>query len=148
LLRLRREGAPVEALAKGLRGLGVRISDESLRLWLNQELGHKPARRRKPRFRPTLVAAVAAAPATATLPVQTPTPVASEANAPAAVIPKGLLPADTPVEEGTPLILPGETARQARLALIRRTGLLIAKEAAAKAAKNEAAGPQVVRDNI
>jgi hypothetical protein len=74
--------------------------------------------------------------------------VASEANAPAAVIPKGLLPADTPVEKGTPLILPGEAARQARLALIRRTGLLIAKEAAAKAAKNEAAGPQVVRDNI
>jgi hypothetical protein len=146
LLRLRRDGASVEALAKGLRGLGVRISDESLRLWLNQELGRKPARRRKPRFRPTLVAAVAAAPATP--PVQTPTPVASEANAPAAVIPKGLLPADTPVEEGTPLILPGETARQARLALIRRTGLLIAKEAAAKAAKNEAAGPQVVRDNI
>lgn len=144
-MRLRREGAPVEALAKGLRGLGVRISDESLRLWLNQELGHKPARRRKPRFRPTLVAAVAAAPATATPPVQTPTSVASEANAPAAVIPKGLLPADTPVEEGTPLILPGETRGQA---LIRRTALLIAKEAAAKAAKNEAAGPQVVRDNI
>lgn len=142
---MRREGAPVEALAKGLRGLGVRISDESLRLWLNHELGHKPARRRKPRFRPTLVTAVAAAPATATRPVQTPTPVASEASAPAAVFPKGLLPADTPVEKGTSLILPGETPRQA---LIRRTALLIANEAAAKAAKNEAAGPHVVRDNI
>ncbi len=51
LLRLRRAGDSVEVLANALRGLGVDISPEALRLWLNRELGHKPVRRRKVRPR-------------------------------------------------------------------------------------------------
>ena len=145
LLRLRREGASVEALAAGLRGLDVRVSDESLRLWLNQKLGHKPARRRKPRFRRSIVAPVATAPAVATPPVQAPTPAALEANAPAAVFPKELSPAHVPLEKGTSFIRPGETPYQA---LQRRLAVLNAEKTAAKAAGVEKPRGRIARDDI
>ena len=51
LLRLRRDGDSVEVLATALRGLGVEISGEALRLWLNRELGRKPIKRRTVRQR-------------------------------------------------------------------------------------------------
>lgn len=148
-MRLRREGAPVEALAKGLRGLAVRISDESLRLWLNQELGHKPARRRKLRQAGPAIAPVEAEPvvpaAAVPAPVSEPAPSIAAAPAPTTVRKGRILGAHVPVMEGTSLILPGETPWEAYL---RRTAPLRAADAAANAAKNEAAGQQVVRDNI
>jgi hypothetical protein len=47
LLRLRRDGDSVEVLAIALRGLGVEISAEALRLWLNRQLPRRKARRSK-----------------------------------------------------------------------------------------------------
>jgi hypothetical protein len=47
LLRLRRDGDSVEVLATALRGLGVEISAEALRLWLNRQLPRRKARRSK-----------------------------------------------------------------------------------------------------
>jgi hypothetical protein len=51
LLRLRRDGASVESLVGGLRRLGVQIGSETLRVWLNRELGIK---QRRPRKRPRI----------------------------------------------------------------------------------------------
>jgi hypothetical protein len=48
LLRLRRDGDSVEVLAIALRGLGVEISSEALRLWLNRQLPRRRTRRTKP----------------------------------------------------------------------------------------------------
>jgi hypothetical protein len=47
LLRLRRDGDSVEVLATALRGFGVEISCEALRLWLNRQLPRRNARRSK-----------------------------------------------------------------------------------------------------
>jgi hypothetical protein len=47
LLRLSLEGESVGSLAGGLRELGISIGHETLRLWLNRELGRKPAKRKK-----------------------------------------------------------------------------------------------------
>ena len=47
LLRLRRDGDSVEVLATALRGLGVDISAEALRLWLNRQLPRKRMKRGK-----------------------------------------------------------------------------------------------------
>jgi hypothetical protein len=49
LLRLRQGGASIESLVGGLRLLGVEVGRETIRLWLNRELGLKPAKRRKRR---------------------------------------------------------------------------------------------------
>jgi hypothetical protein len=47
LLRLRSDGDSVEVLAIALRGLGVEISAEALRLWLNRHLPRKRAKHAK-----------------------------------------------------------------------------------------------------
>jgi hypothetical protein len=47
LLRLRRAGESVAVLCTGLRGLGVEISDEALRQWLNRQLRRKTAKRER-----------------------------------------------------------------------------------------------------
>jgi len=113
LLRLRRDGDSVEVLATALRGLGVAISDEALRLWLNRELGHMPIKRRKTRVRFDRRAA------TPSLPVASPVAVTAT-PLPAAIV--ATASADTGVPQaaathsaGRPssLILPGETAMQA-----------------------------------
>jgi len=52
LLRLRQAGESVETLTAGLRLLGVEIGRETMRRWLDRELGRKPARRRKRTAKP------------------------------------------------------------------------------------------------
>lgn len=47
LLRLRQAGESVGSLVGGLRALGIEIGHETLRRWLNRELGNKPPRRRR-----------------------------------------------------------------------------------------------------
>jgi transposase len=47
LLRLHRAGDSPETLALGLRLLGIEIGRETMRRWLDRELGRKPAKRRK-----------------------------------------------------------------------------------------------------
>ena len=47
LLRLHQAGDSPETLALGLRLLGIEIGRETMRRWLNRELGRKPAKRRR-----------------------------------------------------------------------------------------------------
>lgn len=51
LLQLRQSGESVGSLVGGLSAMGIEIGHETLRLWLNRELGHKPAKRRRSRRR-------------------------------------------------------------------------------------------------
>lgn len=113
LLRLRRAGDSVEVLAIALRGLGVDISAEALRLWLNRELGHKPVRRRKVRLRfdshaldPSTSTASPVAQVAAAMPVA----VASAVAAHTERVPESS--GRMPIEPSS-LILAGETPKQA-----------------------------------
>jgi len=47
LLQLAEAGDSPETLAHGLRLLGIEIGRETMRRWLNRELGRKPAKRRR-----------------------------------------------------------------------------------------------------
>ncbi len=47
LLRLRQAGESVGTLVGALRELGIEIGHETLRRWLNRELGREPAKRRR-----------------------------------------------------------------------------------------------------
>ncbi len=47
LLRLAQAGESAESLVGGLRLIGIEIGRETMRRWLDRELGRKPARRRK-----------------------------------------------------------------------------------------------------
>ena len=145
LLRLRRAGDSVEVLAIALSGLGVEISPEALRLWLNRELGHRPIRRRKVRFKPTIVAPVVPAPAAATTPVSAPTPASAAASALAVDPSTPRSPADTPLERATSLIRAGETPMEA---FARRKREREAEAAAAKTTGVETPGPRIARDDI
>jgi len=145
LLRLRRAGDSVEVLAMALRGLGVEISPEALRLWLNRELGSKPSRRRKVRFKPTVVVHAGAAPAMTPPPIQTPTPMVSAASASAAGPVTHLSSANTPLERATLFIRAGETPFEA---FARRQREREAVAAAAKTAGVETPGPRIARDDI
>ena len=131
LLRLRRAGDSVEVLAIALRGLGVDISPEALRLWLNRELGHKPVRRRKVRLRfdrhavePSASTASHVARISAAVPVAVVSAVAPHTERPPE--PRG----GVPVKPSS-LILPGETPKQA---LDRR----LAEMSAARAEQRDA----------
>jgi len=131
LLRLRRAGDSVEVLAIALRGLGVDISPEALRLWLNRELGHKPVRRRKVRLRfdrhavePSASTASHVARIAAAVPVAVVSAVAPHTERPPE--PRG----GVPVKPSS-LILPGETPKQA---LDRR----LAEMSAARAEQRDA----------
>lgn len=113
LLRLRRAGDSVEVLAIALRGLGVEISAEALRLWLNRELGHKPVRRRKVRLRfhchaldPSAPTASHVARIAAAVPVAVVSTVADQTARPPE--PSGIVPL-----KPSSLILSGETPKQA-----------------------------------
>lgn len=48
LLRLHQAGDSPETLALGLRLIGIEIGRETIRRWLDRELGRKPAKRRRP----------------------------------------------------------------------------------------------------
>jgi hypothetical protein len=145
LLRLRRAGDSVEVLALALRGLGVDISPEALRLWLNRELGSKPVRRHKVRFKQTVVIPVALAPASATPPTPDPTPTVSAVSAPAVDSPTRRSSADTPLERATLFIRAGETPFEA---FARRQREREAVAAAAKTTGVETPGPRIARDDI
>ena len=113
LLRLRRAGDSVEVLAIALRGLGVDISPEALRLWLNRELGHTPVRRRKVRLRfdrhaldPSASIASHVARIAAAVPIAVVSAVAPHAER--APEPSGSVPV-----KPSSLILDGETPKQA-----------------------------------
>jgi len=145
LLRLRRAGDSVEVLAIALRGLGVDVSAEALRLWLNRELGHRPIRRRKVRFKPTIVAPVVPAPAAAPTPASAPTPAIGATSALAVSPSTPRSPADTPLERATSLIRAGETPMEA---FARRKREWEAAAAAAKTTGRETPGPRIARDDI
>jgi hypothetical protein len=144
LLRLRQAGESVAAIRTGLRGLGIEISDEALRLWLNRELGHKSVRRRRPRATPV------ASDRNGELPLVggTGTPIQSVPIADVAVTAESetrLSVAHTPVPQGTSLIRPGETPWAA---MQRRLAALGAEQAAAKAAGLEQPGSHIARKDI
>lgn len=113
LLRLRRAGDSVEVLAIALRELGVDISPEALRLWLNRQLGHKPVRRRKVRLRfdrrtiePSASLALQGARSGAALPTPVASAAADQTMRPPE--PSGIVPL-----KPSSLILTGETPKQA-----------------------------------
>jgi CCR4-NOT transcriptional regulation complex NOT5 subunit len=127
----------------GLRGLDVRISDESLRLWLLRELGQKPARKRRTRLNPYIAVPDATAPAVPSRPDVASSPAASAADTPAAVSPKALSPGNTPLKVATSLIRAGETPVEA---FARRNREREAEEAAAKATGTDTSAPRLARD--
>jgi hypothetical protein len=145
LLRLRRDGDSVEVLAMALRGLGVEISPEALRLWLNRELGSKPVRRHKVRYKQTVLVPVTLAPTSATPSIPDPTPTVSAASAPAAGSLGRLSPENAPLERATSLIRAGETPFEA---FARRQREREAAAAAAKTTGLETPGPRIARDDI
>jgi hypothetical protein len=143
LLRLRQGRASIESLVGGLRLLGVEVGRETIRLWLNRELGLKPMKRRVRRVKPVASDPTKASPGgggTGT-PGQS-VPISDTAVAGASET--RLSVADTPVPQGTSLIRPGETPLQA---MHRRLAALDAEMAAAKAAGLEQPGSRSVRDN-
>lgn len=71
LLRLHQAGDSPETLALGLRLLGIEIGRETMRRWLDCELGRKPAKRRRRTAKPgagqpAMVASAAPMPAAGT----------------------------------------------------------------------------------
>ena len=131
LLRLRRAGESVAVLCTGLRGLGVEISDEALRQWLNRELGHKPTRRRKVGMKfdrrgldtISLVAAQAER-TTTTLPAAVTNADPAETEFPPET-------ASGAPDQPSSLILPGETPLQAFHRRLAALGAAQAKEGCA-----------------
>ncbi len=129
---MRHAGESVAAISAGLRKLGVDVSDEALRLWLNRELGHKPMRRRK-----LQVMRAAREPDTHSLVAANPEPTATVSTTRAAAdsvradLPQTAEPA--PAIRPSSLILPGETPLQA---LRRRLAALDTERAAKVQAPN------------
>ncbi len=144
LLRLRRDGESVAAICSGLRRMGVEISDEALRLWLNRELGHKPVKRRKRRVKPVGADRTMASPDVGGMETRGRSVPISETTV-AGVSESRLSVADTPVSLGTSLIRPGETPLQA---LHRRLAALDPGKAAAIAAGLEQPGSHIERKDI
>ena len=146
LLRLCQAGESVGSLVGGLRAMGVEIAHETLRLWLNRELGRKPAKRH--RRQKTAKGSRTAAIATsmnpkAQLPIVAPAErIADSPVSPA--VPTAPHPspapggANVPVLEGTRFIRPGETPLEA---WNRRKAEHVAREAADTAAKAAPSAP-------
>ena len=130
---MRAAGESVAALAGGLRLMGIEIGHETLRLWLNRELGRKPRGRRKTRA--TSIASVPPPRSPAGNPVATPVG-SSAAPAVEASAPKadhGPEPIKTAPVRQSSLIRPGETPLEAfRRRLAEREAREIAAQAAAK----------------
>ena len=131
LLRLRQAGESAESLVGGLRLMGIEIGRETMRRWLQQQLGTKPRKRRKGAGKP-LDAATPLIIAATEVPTGPPT------TTPAPVSPRPLTirgGAHEPVPEGTTFILPGETPYEA---LLRRTAAGRAADTAEQVAVNQA----------
>lgn len=130
LIRLRQAGESVEALAAGLQLMGIEIGRETMRRWLQQQLGTRPQKRRKSAKKPAEAATplgisttedTARSPSSALTPVSPkPLPIGGGGN--------------EPVPEGTTFILPGETPYEA---LKRRTAARRAADAAEQATLNQ-----------
>lgn len=133
LLRMRQAGESVESLVGGLHLLGIEIGLETLRRWLQQELGSKPAKRRKPKAKAILPPSAEEGPSAA---LALPTAPAESAVAPEPAPPEA--PQAATVHPSW-LILPGETPEQA---LRRRLAALDAHDAALKAAQAAPNGSQ------
>ena len=146
LLRLRQAGESVGSLVGGLRAMGVEIAHETLRLWLNRELGRTPAKRhrRQKMARGSRTAAVATSMNTeAPLPIVAPAErIADSPVSPAVATAPHPGPAhggaNVPVPEGTRFIRPGETPLEA---WNRRKAEYLAREAADTAAKAAPSAP-------
>ncbi|MBP6506422.1 MAG: hypothetical protein KA257_02555 [Opitutaceae bacterium] len=112
LLRLRQAGESVGTLIGALRELGIDIGHETLRQWLNRELGRRPVKRKKARITLTESARAAILPASANaeVPCLIPTP-AANTNEPTPALPQVSLKI-VPVLH-TALIRPGETPMEA-----------------------------------
>jgi hypothetical protein len=132
LLRLNQAGDSAESLVGGLRLLGIHIGRETMRRWLQRELGQKPTRRKRSRrlpvgFAPTMKVpfdekTARRAAENIIPPSSTRSAVAADASPP------------TELEQAAPerrssLTLPGETPYEA---LRRRLAVLDAQKAAAK----------------
>ncbi len=131
LLRLRQDGESAESLVGGLRLLGIEIGRETMRRWLQQQLGTRPRKRRKGTGKPPDAATPLGI-------ASTEVPTLSPSSAPAPVSPKPMPirgGAHEPVPEGTTFILPGETPYEA---LLRRTATRPAADAAAQVPVNQA----------
>lgn len=141
LLRLRQTGESVGSLVGGLRQLGIDIGHETLRLWLNRELGRTPAKRRRRQKTTTgsrTGAVVTPVSTKAPLPIVSPAAPAAEQAAdfpasPATATAPRPRPvrggANDPVPEGTRFIRQGETPLEA---WHRRQAEYKAQEAAAR----------------
>ena len=146
LLRLRQAGESVGSLVGGLRAMGVEIAHETLRLWLNCELGWKPAKRnrRQKTARGSRTTAVATAMnPEAQLPVVAPAErIADSPVSPAVATAPDPGPAqggaNVPVPEGTRFIRPGETPLEA---WNRRKAEYFARAAADTTAKAASGAP-------
>jgi hypothetical protein len=101
LLRLRQSGKSVETLARGLKAVGIEIAQETLRLWLNRELGHKPAKRRRRRM-PNLASNLSSAPelAAALASAESPAPPSLFGARQETAVPASsfILPGETPIQ--------------------------------------------------
>ncbi|MFZ5495338.1 MAG: hypothetical protein ACOZE5_08380 [Verrucomicrobiota bacterium] len=156
LLRLAQAGESVGSLVGGLRQFGIDIGHETLRLWLNRELGRRPAKRRR-RLK-TARGSQSGAIATPMNPVALLTDVTSVAPAERAagspaspVATTALRPrpthggANDPVPEGTGFIRPGEAPLEA---WHRRQAERDAHEAATKTAGPAPRSPRIARDDL
>ncbi len=124
LLQLAEAGDSAETLAIGLGLIGIKIGRETMRRWLQRELGRRPAKRSK-RQKPVRGSRIGAisTPASPVAARSVLTPAAPTArvtdSAKLPIIPPTPHPgparsgADVPVPEGTRFIRPGETPLQA-----------------------------------
>ena len=146
LLRLHQAGESPETLASGLRLIGVEIGRETMRRWLDRELGRKPARRRKGIKRRAPEPAPFAAPPTVSAPVAPApsftAPVTIISEPPTAPVGRG---ADEPVMEGTALIRPCEKPSEA---FRRRRAEMEARKLPALAAGPEPRDPRIEQSDI
>lgn len=115
LLRLAQAGESAESLVGGLRLIGIEVGRETMRRWLQRELGRRPAkrsRRQKP-VRGTRIGAIS----TPTNPVATGERVADSPASLATTAAPHPGPrsggANIPVPHGTRFIRPGETPLEA-----------------------------------
>lgn len=124
LLQLAEAGDSAETLAIGLGLIGIKIGRETMRRWLQRELGRRPAKRstRQKPVRGSRIEAIAtlASPVAARSALTLAAPMERITDSPKPpVIPPTPHPgparggADVPVPEGTRFIRPGETPLQA-----------------------------------
>ena len=152
LLRLSAAGESAESLVGGLRLIGIQVGRETMRRWLQKELGRRPAKRRRKTARgsrtsasATSISPVAPLPEVAAVaPTERPAdPLATPATATAPRSDSVHDGANVPVLKGTRFIRPGETPLEA---WNRRKAEYLAREAAdtaAKAAPNAPSDSQV-----